>query len=86
VRLGRQLRRRRLLPRHSGNTQGVLLTESSGTWAQGVEAVLPAGAAANPNVSLDSVSCPSAGDCAAIGEYADSSGQQDLLLTQMDRR
>ena len=66
----------------SGYHQGLLLTESSGTWT-GTEAPLPAGAGTNPNVVLNSVSCPSAGDCAAVGDYRDSSGnQQGLLLTE----
>ncbi len=68
----------------SGNGQGLLLGESSGTWATGVEATLPAGASSsNPNVSLRSVSCASAGNCTAVGSYIDSSGNvQGLLLTE----
>jgi hypothetical protein len=68
----------------SGHGQVVLLTETSGKWAAGVKALLPTGAAANPNGEMDSVSCPSAGNCAAIGTYADGSGTQGLLLTQTD--
>jgi hypothetical protein len=67
----------------SGHFQGVLLTESSGLWAQGVEATLPAGANATPNVFINSVSCPSAGNCSAVGSYADSSSHgQGLLLSE----
>ena len=67
----------------SNHYQGLLLTESAGTWAAGVEATLPAGAATDPGVNLSSVSCPSAGNCSAVGWYADSSGhQQGLLLTE----
>src|SRR5690348_12661768 len=43
-----------------GHTQGLLMTETSGVWAQGVEAVLPADAAADPRVYLGPVSCASA--------------------------
>jgi hypothetical protein len=69
----------------SGNTQGLLMTETAGIWATGVEAALPADAAANPHVSLDLVSCASAGNCSAVGGYADSSGNsQLLLLTEAD--
>src|SRR5437763_3115802 len=67
----------------AGHYQGLLLTESAGTWAAGIEATLPAGARANPGVSLSSVSCPSAGNCSAVGNYYDSAGQrQGLLLTE----
>jgi hypothetical protein len=64
----------------SGNTQGLLLTGSAGTWTA-TEAPLPAGAAANPQVTLDFVACPSTTECVAAGNYLDSSGQQGFLLT-----
>src|SRR5439155_20311001 len=67
----------------SGNTQGVLLTETAGTWATGVEASLPGNAGSNPNAFLASVSCALTGNCSAAGSYNDSSGnQQGLLLTE----
>jgi len=67
----------------SGHSQGVLLSESSGTWATGVKAGLPADAATNPFASVDSVSCPSAGNCSAVGGYADCvNNQQGLLLSE----
>ena len=67
----------------SGNGQGLLLTATSGTWAQGVQATLPANAGSNPFVDLDGLSCPSAGNCTATGEYQDSSGnEQGLLLSE----
>jgi hypothetical protein len=64
----------------SSHHEGLLLTETSGTWAQGVTAPLPANAAADPHVVIDSVSCPSAGECSAIGTYDDSLGDGQLLL------
>ena len=66
----------------SSHGQGVLLTQTSGAWGSARKAVLPAGAAADPAVDLSSVSCFSAGNCAAAGEYNDNSGQQGLLLSQ----
>jgi PASTA domain len=68
----------------SGSTQGLLLTETAGRWASGAEAILPPGAALrNQNVSLSSVSCPSGGDCSAVGSYLDRSGSREgLLLTE----
>src|SRR5438067_10846440 len=57
----------------SGHTQGLLLTETAGTWAAGLEAMLPANAGSDPGVGL-AVACGSAGGCSAVGEYADGSG------------
>ena len=68
----------------SGFSQGLLLSESSGTWGTRAEAALPAGAGTNPAVTVDSVSCASAGNCAAVGNYIDTSGnQQGLVLSQV---
>jgi hypothetical protein len=70
----------------SGNQMGLLLTETGGTWAAGVEAKLPANAATtNQRVGLASVSCASPGNCSAVGTYLDAFGiQQGLLLTETD--
>ena len=65
-----------------GDQEGLLLTEKGGVWAKGVEAVLPADAnppADDPFVRLTSISCPSAGNCTAVGAYNSYSG---LLLTE----
>src|SRR5437588_341893 len=52
-------------------------------WARGVELSPPAGAGSNPGAVAAGVSCASAGNCAAVGIYTDSSGnQQGLLLTE----
>jgi hypothetical protein len=67
----------------SGNLQGLLLTQTTGTWAAGVQAPLPADAASNPFAFPASLSCASAGNRTAVGQYTDSSGStQGLLLTQ----
>ena len=67
----------------SGHGQGLLLSETSGTWATGVEATLPANAGPKSGAGLASVSCPSAGNCTAVGSYTDSSGHtQVLALTE----
>ena len=68
---------------NSAGRQGLLLTETSGTWQPGIEAILPANARSNPWVGLPSVSCVSAGNCTAVGGYDDSSHHhQGLLLRQ----
>src|SRR5207244_1069792 len=69
----------------SNHREGLLLSEIAGTWATAVEATLPAkpGSNQNPLVSLNSVSCASAGDCSAVGDYADNSSHgQGLLLSE----
>jgi hypothetical protein len=63
--------------------EGLMLTETGDSWATGVEAALPANATMpNPEVELHSVSCPSAGNCSAVGRYYDSSDAQGLLLSE----
>jgi PASTA domain len=73
-----------LYPIGSGASEGLLLTEKAGSWETGVEAVLPANAAAtNQGADLASVSCTSVGNCSAVGTYLDSSGAwEGLLLTE----
>jgi hypothetical protein len=67
----------------SGNQQGLLMSKSSGTWRRGVKATVPANAGPNPGVSLSSVSCASAGNCTAVGDYLDSSGHfQGVLVSE----
>jgi len=66
----------------SAHSEGLLLTESQGAWAPALQATLPLNAGTEPEVLLRSVSCATPGNCAAVGEYTDSSGhQQGLLLT-----
>src|SRR4051794_16356148 len=60
-----------------------LASGATGSWAPGVEATLPADAAAEPGVVLSEVSCASAGNCAAVGNYYDSSQRnRGLLLSE----
>ena len=69
----------------AGHSEGLLLAETAGRWTLGVEAVLPANAATDPSVRLNSISCASAGNCSAVGDYKaeDSSGfSEGLLLTE----
>jgi hypothetical protein len=66
----------------SWNEHAVLLTESGATWSA-AQAPLPPGAAGSA-ASIDSISCSSAGTCAAAGQYLDGSGNhQGLLLADV---
>ena len=67
----------------SGDTEGFIWTETAGVWGTAVEVTPPANAASNPGVELESLSCPSAGNCTAVGEYRGSSGPSPgLILTE----
>jgi hypothetical protein len=69
----------------AGDTEGLLVSEHMGTWSRAVEARLPAGAVSggSQSVVLESISCATPGDCAAVGSYVDTvSGQQGLLLSK----
>jgi hypothetical protein len=61
----------------SGDTEGFVWTETAGVWGTAVETIPPANAASNPGVEFESLSCPSAGNCTAVGEYKDSSGDRE---------
>lgn len=68
-----------------------VLTESGGAWSAGQDALLPADAAefgdteksASPFFGFTGLSCPSAGNCTAVGGYEDKGGaEQGLILTE----
>jgi hypothetical protein len=62
----------------SGDSQGLIVSGSGTSWTA-TKAPLPANAQANPDVTLHSVAC-AALSCAAIGDYTDSSGDNQGLL------
>jgi hypothetical protein len=62
----------------ASGTEGLLATLSSGAWST-KRAPLPANANAHHVVGLQSVSCPSATACNAVGEYVDTTSHQDVL-------
>jgi hypothetical protein len=66
----------------SHREQGLLVAETGSVWETGTTAALPGDAASDPGVSLSSVSCTSAGDCDAVGDYYTGNGNlQGLMLT-----
>lgn len=56
------------------NSQGLLLSESGGTWQNGVESPLPGNASGVQYAAADQSNCTGAGDCAVIGQYNDRHG------------
>jgi Cutinase len=63
----------------SGNTQGLLLTWSGGSWTA-AEAPVPSDAASNPWAQVEGVSCPTTTQCVAVGSYG-SQVSEGLLWT-----
>ena len=61
--------------------QGLLLTDSDGSWSA-APAPLPANAQTAPQFWVNGVSCPSAAQCVAVGNYSATSGSGGLLLTR----
>ena len=63
--------------------QGMLLSETGGAWQPAVRAAMPAGAASGPRPEFEALSCPSAGNCSAVGNYRDSAEEeQGFLLSE----
>ncbi len=63
----------------TGSTQAVVATQSAGGAWHASELTLPGNAnttAGVQNAVLDSVDCPSAGNCAATGRYADTTSSE----------
>jgi Fibronectin type III domain len=61
----------------AGNQQGLLASERNGTWTAAEADVSSIGGASQPATTLVQVSCASAGNCAAVGNYSDAAG--DIL-------
>ena len=75
VRVGGQLQRRRVLLDNSGHRQAFVVNETNGTWGKAEE--VPGTAALNTGgiAEIASVSCASAGNCSAGGDYATRHGR-----------
>ena len=65
----------------NGNQQGVLFTESAGTWQTGVAITPPTGAVStSQGVTIYDASCGAAGSCSVIGTYLDANGNQHSFV------
>lgn len=62
----------------SGHQQALVETEANGSWSA-TAPDLTGLVAGNPDAELNSISCPSAGNCVAVGIYS-SNGSNDLGL------
>ena len=64
----------------TGNTQAMEATEMTGSWGQALEVTLPANVnPTTPAAGLSGVSCTSGGDCVAVGQYRDTTGQGQVM-------
>ncbi len=66
----------------SGNFQVSAATETSGVWARATEVTAPTNAAGNPGAILSGVSCSSAGNCSASGDYADTASRIQAMVAR----
>lgn len=62
-----------------GAQEGLFERDDSGAWHASV-APLPPGAAASPDATINEASCPTAGFCAATGNYNDAAGDSRGVL------
>ena len=59
------------------------LASANLNWSTGTKVALPSDAAKSRDVEMHSVSCPSAGNCTAVGRYQNASADRlGLLLTE----
>jgi hypothetical protein len=63
----------------SSHSQAMTATETSGTWAQAIKVTAPTDAGTDPAAELFAVSCTSAGNCAAVGQYTDASSHSQAM-------
>jgi hypothetical protein len=71
---------------HLRNYHGLLLHERAGRWRPS-QLVFPSGSHEAPGISLDSLACPSAGNCLAVGSYNSSpSALRPLLVIERNGR
>ena len=57
----------------------MVVTETGGTFAQATEVTAPSNAASDPQAAPLALSCTSVGNCVAVGDYVDSSGNSQVM-------
>ncbi len=56
----------------SGAVEGLIVSETNGTWTAPTSLEVPVGADPDPDVTIYGVSCGVTGNCAAVGSYEDA--------------
>lgn len=59
--------------------QGFVVTETNGKWGPARRIIPPLNSAASSSFTLHGISCPSAGNCVAVGSYTDASRHQQVM-------
>jgi hypothetical protein len=65
---------------NSIHQQAFVVSQVNGKWGTAIEVPGTAALNAGGNAQVNSVSCPSAGNCSAAGFYADGSGHQQVFV------
>src|ERR1700689_5879787 len=58
----------------SGNVEGLVLREVNGVWKAPSRLIPPSQADADPSLTINSLSCSTAGNCVAVGSFEDTNG------------
>src|ERR1700722_1125547 len=70
-----------------GNVQGLLLSEIKGVWKAPTRLLPPSAAAADPSLTINSLSCATAGNCSAVGSFEDThSNGQSFVANEVKGR
>jgi hypothetical protein len=63
--------------------QGMAVPIASGATGAASETTLPVGESANPDASLDAVTCVASASCVALGQYSGSTGQTEAFESSL---
>jgi len=66
---------------NNGATHALMVNEQSNRWLAGTSILLPGNASTFPDAFLSSVTCTTVGNCTAVGNYDNSSGDVEGLVT-----
>ncbi len=72
-------------PASGGSSAAFLVTSTNGVWGDGVSVSFPVGTVhAGGNAYIESVSCQSAGNCVAVGQYRQTVGYTAFAVSSID--
>ncbi|HEU5476363.1 MAG TPA: hypothetical protein VFU64_00845 [Gaiellaceae bacterium] len=72
-------------PTKAQTVRPLLVAGQNGRWGRAVGVALPAEADEHRGGYFTSMSCPSAGACVAVGEYADKTGDMPAMIVTISR-
>jgi hypothetical protein len=69
----------------AGNVQGLLLNEVKGVWRAPTRLLPPSQADKDPSLTINALSCATAGNCAAVGSFDDThNNSQSFVANEVD--